>query len=191
MSGLGLDISLLLALKIDCPNVNKSLKSKLGKELRKRGATYFLDVVMLYSHGKQRFFRGYQMFERCNVNVDQFAIHFFAMHFCFNLPAVRREDYRGVSEATDVIMHYVMKHCQTRWLSVDKVLVRIIEQYENLKEYFLKTPPTLPGFKGKNEVNQTERYQRIRNVLTSKTALAYMSFIVHVSQDCNEFVVPL
>ena len=71
------------------------------------------------------------------------------------------------------------------------MLVRIIEQYENLKEYFLKTRPTLPGFKGKNGVNQTERHQRIKNVLTSKTALAYMSFIVHMCQDFKKFVVPL
>ena len=82
--------------------------------------------------------------------------------------------------------HYIIKHCQTRWLILDKVLVRIIKQYENLKEYFLKTLSTLLGFKGKNGVNQTERYQRIKNVLTSKTALAY---IIHVCQDFKEFVV--
>ena len=71
------------------------------------------------------------------------------------------------------------------------MVVRIVEQYENLKDYFLKTLPTLPGVKGKNRVNQTERYQRIKNVLTSKTALAYMSFIVHMCQDFKKFVVPL
>ena len=59
VSGLGLDINLLLALKIDCPNVNKSLKSKLGKELRKRGATYFLDVVTCSIHmAKNAFLEG-------------------------------------------------------------------------------------------------------------------------------------
>ena len=40
----------------------------------------------------------------------------------------------------------------------------------------------LPEFKGKNGASQTERYQRIKNVLASKTPLAYMSFIVHVCQ---------
>ena len=59
------------------------------------------------------------------------------------------------------------------------------------RNIFLKTLSTLPGFKGKNRVNQTERYQRIKNVLTSKTALAYMSFIVHMCQDFKKFVVPL
>ena len=122
------------------------------------------------------------------VNVDQFAID---LHFFFKLSAARREDYRGVSKLTEVTTHYVIKHCQTCWLSLDEVLGKIIEQYGNLKEYYFKTLPTLPGFKGENGVNQTERYQRIKNVLTSKTALAYMSFIVYVCQDFNEFVVPL
>ena len=69
--------------------------------------------------------------------------------------------------------------------------MKIIEQYKNLKEYFLKTLPTLPGFKGKNGVSQTELYQRLENVLTSETALTCKSFIVHVCQDFKEFVVPL
>ena len=90
-----------------------------------------------------------------------------------------------MSELTDVTTHYVINHCQTCWLSLDKVLVRI------LKEYFLKTLPTLPGYKGKNEINQIERFQKIKNVLTSNTDLAYMSFIVHVRQDFKEFVVSL
>ena len=81
-------------------------------------------------------------------------------------------------ELTDVTTHYVIKHCQTCWLSLGKVLVRIIEQYQDLKEYIRKTLPMLPGFKGKNVANQTERYQIIMNVLTSKAALPYMSFIV-------------
>ena len=72
-----------------------------------------------------------------------------------------------------------------------KTLPNPIEQHKNLKEYFLKALSTLPGFKGKNEINQTECYQRIKNILTSKTAFAYMSFIVHLCQDFKEFVVPL
>ena len=114
-----------------------------------------------------------------NINVDQFAID---LHFFVKLSAVRREHYRGLSELTNVTMHYVIKYCETRWLSLDEVLVGIIKQYENLKEYFLKTVHTLAGFNGKNGVNQNECYQRIKNVLTSKTAPAYMLFIVHVSR---------
>ena len=64
MRDLGLDFKLLLALGIDGPNANKSFKPKLAEELQTKGATHFLDVGMFYSHRKQRFFRGYQMFER-------------------------------------------------------------------------------------------------------------------------------
>ena len=71
------------------------------------------------------------------------------------------------------------------------MLGRIIEQYENLKRYFLKTLPILPEFKGKSGVNQTERYQRIKDVLASKAALAYILFIVPVCQGFKEFVLPL
>ena len=96
-----------------------------------------------------------------------------------------------MSESTDVTMHYVIKHWQIHWLSLDKVLGRIIKQYENLKGYFLKTLPMLPEFKGKSGVSQTERYQRIKNVMASKTALAYMSLIAHVCQGFKEFIFPL
>ena len=64
MRDLGLDFKLLLALGIDGPNANKSFKPKLAEELQTKGSTHFLDVGTFYSHRKQRFFRGYQMFER-------------------------------------------------------------------------------------------------------------------------------
>ena len=148
--------------------------------------THFLDVGTC-SIANNAFLEGIKCLKD-NVNVDQFAID---LHFFFKLSAARREDYRGVSELTDVTTHYVIRHCQIRWLCLDKVLMRTIEQYKDLKEYFLKTLLTLPPFNGKNGANQTEHYKRIKNVLTSKTALAYVSFIVHVCQDFKEFLVPL
>ena len=78
-----------------------------------------------------------------------------------------------------------------RTLSLDKVSVRIIEQYENLNEYYLKTLPKLLGFRGKNGVEQTERYQRIKSNLNNSGALAYMSFVAYIAQDFKNFVLPL
>ena len=140
--------------------------------------THFVDIGTC-SIANNAFLEGIKCLKD-NVNVDQFAID---LHFFFKLSAARGEDYRGVSELTDVTTHFVIRYCQIRWLSLDKVLIRTIEQYKNLKEYFLKTQLTLPPYKGKNGANQTEHYKRIKNVLTSKTALAYVSFIVHVCQD--------
>ena len=120
VSDLGLDFNLLLALGIDSPNINKSFKSKHAEELQIRGAIHFLDVytcsIDIANNG---ILEGIKCLKD-NVNVDPFAID---LHFFFKLSAARREDYRGVSELTDVTTHYIIKRCQTRWLILDKVLV--------------------------------------------------------------------
>ena len=42
----------------------------------------------------------------------------------------------------------IEKYCETQWLSLQNVLVKIMEQWENLSEYVLKKVPTLAGFNG-------------------------------------------
>ena len=141
----GWDFNLLLVLGIES---FKSFKSKLAVQRQKRGATHFLDVGTCSTHvANNAFLEGIKCLKD-NVNVDQFAID---LHLFFKLSAARREDYRGVSELKDVTTHYVIKYCQTRWLSLDKVLVRNVEQYENLKEYFLKHCLRFRDLKGKME----------------------------------------
>ena len=94
----------MLALRIDGPNVNKSFKSKLAEELQEIRAAHFLDVVTCSIHiASNAFLEGIRCLKD-SVNVDQFAID---LHFSVKLSATRREDYRGVSELTDVTMHYV------------------------------------------------------------------------------------
>ena len=83
-----------------------------------------------------------------------------------------------------------MKHIQTRWLSLDRVLVRILEQYQNLKCYFLERLPELPGFKGKNGIRETERYQRIIKGLKNPLTRPYMSFVINVAQQFKSFLIP-
>ena len=54
--------------------------------------------------------------------------------------SARREDYRSLSSLTNVAAEYAKK-TSIRWLSMKYVAVRILEQYDNLKEYFLKFLP--------------------------------------------------
>jgi len=90
---------------------------------------------------------------------------------------------------TDETAHFVLKHCQTRWLSLDKVLVRIIVQIDHLKVYFLEFLPKQPRFKGKSGIQQTERYQRIRENLTNRLLLPSMAFIVHLADTYKKFII--
>ena len=48
--------------------------------------------------------------------------------------------------------------------------------------------PTLPGFKNKNRIRESERYQRIKNALTNPATKIYMSFVINVAHNFKEFV---
>ena len=113
------------------------------------------------------------------------------MHFFFKHSAARREDYVSVSSITDITSQFVLQHCQSWWLSLDRVVVRIAEQFENLKEYFLVKLPLLPGFTGKNGIWETDCYQRIRKALTDLKTKIYMSFIIHFAQNFKDYLIYL
>ena len=69
-------------------------------------------------------------------------------------------------------------------------LVRIMEQFENLKEYFLVKLPSMPGFNGKNGIRETENYQRIRKAFNEPKTKIYMSFVINLSQSFKGFILP-
>ena len=73
--------------------------------------------------------------------------------------------------------HYVKKHGPTRWLSMKQIRVRVLEQLENLFEYFLSFLPKQRGLK------RSERYERIAEQLNRPDIEAYLAFILFVLQD--------
>jgi len=185
---LGLDVSYLLSIGMDGPNVNKCFENKLRNDLEESHKTKMLDLGTCALHAANNAFNeGLKVF-RTHVNLDQFAID---LHFFFKYSAARREDLKHMSDLTETTTQYVLKHCQTRWLSLDKVLVRIIEQLPNLKKYFLEFLPTTPRFKGKSGIGQTERYQRIKSHLNHPELILLMSVVVNVAKDFKQFLVPL
>ena len=74
---------------------------------------------------------------------------------------------------TDVTAEYLLKYCSTRWLYIGKV-VGIMEQMENIKEYFLTFLSAQKGFMNKNGVGNTEHYQRIKKALNNDQLLLLM-----------------
>ena len=61
-----------------------------------------------------------------------------------------------------------------------------LEQYVNLKEYFLTFLPKQKGFN--STVAKTTRYQRIKAVLVEPMSEAYLSFMVFAVQDFESFL---
>ena len=185
---LGLKTPYLLSLGMDGPNVSKSFAEKLSVELKSVDNTSYIDVGSCSLHTCNNAFAEALKTLKETINLDQIPID---LHFFFKHSAARREDYVSVSSITDVTTQFLLKHCQSRWLSLDRVLVRIVEQFKNLKEYFFVKLPSLPGFTGKNGIRETDRYQRIRKALTDPKTKIYMPFIINLAQNFKDFILPL
>ena len=50
----------------------------------------------------------------------------------------------------------MLKHVSTRWISIQDVLIRVLEQFSNLKKYFLQVLPEQKRFKGKSGIGSFE-----------------------------------
>ena len=80
------------------------------------------------------------------------------------------------------------KHVESRWLSIDCSLVRILEQMENLRDCFLKEIPKQKGFNQKNGLANDDLYKAEKPKAEKPKAKIYMSFVVFISQSFNCFL---
>ena len=119
-----------------------------------------------------------------DVDLDQFAVD---LHSFFKFSAKRVQEFLEVETEAKKMQ----RHVTTRWLSIQNVLVKILDQFENLKTYFLVKLPAEPDFNYKNGVANTTRYQNIKKVLTKKKIKSIMSAVACFAQDFKSFVVPL
>ena len=115
-------------------------------------------------------------FDQFNVDLNSF----------FKLSSACREDYSSVSELTNIIAQYMIKHTSTRWLTLKFVGVRIIEQWENLHQYFFTFLSTQSNFK--SSVKETARYKHICETLKHDKSILYISFMTFVGQISEKFL---
>ena len=120
MEELKLNLSLLLVLGMDGPCVNRSFEKKLKARLEEIYATQILDIGTCSLHiVNNAFLEGLKELKN-EINLDEFAID---LHFFMKYSAARREDYVNIVSVTETTAHFLLRHCTTRWLSLDKVLV--------------------------------------------------------------------
>lgn len=176
------DIDFLLQIEMDGPNLNLLFHKLLTKELLENNDKTIIDIGTC---GLHNIHNGFSVaLKELGFDFDGFAHD---LWFFFKNSSARREDYKLTELITEVESAIVLRHVSSRWLTLKKVLIRIIGQWENLKEYFLKFLPTQKGFK--KNIETTARYQSIKKYLTSKTSLLYMSFAVYVADMLEEFLI--
>lgn len=72
--------------------------------------------------------------------------------------------------------HKFLKHVECRWLSLQPAVLRILEQLEGLKRYFLTVLP-----EKQPSVTSNQRYIRITRQLQSHDLVAQMHFLICVA----------
>ena len=81
------------------------------------------------------------------------------LHFFFKYSSARRNDLLRMQDLTNITAHFLKQPSATRWIAMKYVAVRVLDQYPNIKEYFLKFLPKQKTFR--STVEKTDRKKRI------------------------------
>lgn len=156
----------------DGPNVNKKIMRLLDQNRCEKGGSKLVDVGPCILHVVHNGFRaGFVVFERVEdliVDLNEW--------FNTSYSACRREDYELIQIEEVVNRHVLLKHANTRWLTLKPAIERLQEQWPALVKYF----STL-------EKQKSERYTRIRRTLDDPTTPAKLAFISQMSTDFCSF----
>ena len=189
MERLKLETESILSLGMDGPNVNLSFKRKLESELVKKN-TKIIDVgscpLHIAANGFLEVLKSLQ--SEAGIDLDQIVLDLYGF---FKYSAKRIKDYLSVKEFTDLQGRRMLKHVSTRWVSIQDVLIRILEQLPNLVKYFLTDLPNEPGFTNKSGVGNQERYIRIKKALLNKKLPVVAYSVIFVAKSFNDFLVKL
>ena len=142
---------------MDGPNVNLKFQQDLAKYFDEKGVL-FLNIDTCLLHKVHGLFK--HDIKSLPIDIDQFTVD---LHGFFKLPSVQREDYKEIEDVTDVTAHYDLRHLSVPWLTLKFVLVRIIEQWENQRTYFLEFLPKQKIFK--REIKTIHCYVNIKEGL--------------------------
>ena len=127
-----LDINYLLHIGMNGPNVNlKFQKLLMNADILTNINKLFWAIGICPLYVVHNSFR--KGVAALNFDVGQHALD---IHFSFKLSAGRRADYKSIGDVTNIVSEYAIKHSTTSWVTLRKVVVQLIEQHENLKEYF-------------------------------------------------------
>ena len=128
-----LRLSRLQSLESDGPNVNN--KNVRNNEqisfLPERKGKVLVNICTCNLHVYHNAFqKGLQVF---GEDLSELVI---SLYISFKLTASRHEDYGEVQRKLGKLPHKFLKHVESRWLTLTPALLRIVEQFDGLKQYF-------------------------------------------------------
>ena len=95
----------------------------------------------------------------------------------FDFSANRREDLQEYQDFTDVERLAIIKHCATRWLSLERCTKRTINQWPALRSYF----------NSHNDVEKPGRVRRVAEWLAGDDMRLTFEFLSYILPELNAF----
>lgn len=108
------------------------------------------------------------------LDVDDFFVD---LYYFFDKSAKRKEEFRAFQDFVGVKELKILKHCPTRWLSLEKVIKRLLQQWDALHAYFDK----------ESENNHAARVLRLNNHLKSLKTKLYFLFLDYALDSLCKF----
>ena len=177
-----LNVRKLLQLSMDGPNVNLSFQRKMNADLLEKGVHKLIDIGTCSLHPVHTaFMKG---IESLPFDVEEFSNDVYSW---FKLSSARREDYSEVQsqELLDTVGEFFLRPVSSRWLSMEPVCRRLIEQFRVIKKYFLVT---IPNSSTGKSVGSGDRYKRIRAAVSDPSTLVYLNFIAYLASNLTPFL---
>lgn len=177
-----LDARKLLQLSMDGPAVNLSFQRKMNAHLQQKGVDNVIDIGTCSLHPVHTAFT--KGIETLQFDVDQFANDVFTW---FKLSSARREDYKEVrsEELLETAGEFFLRPVSSRWLSIEPVCRRLIEQFSVLKKYF---EVAIPKASNSKSVCSGDRYKRIKTAVSDPATLVHLNFIAFVASNLTPFL---
>ena len=104
--------------------------------------------------------------------------------FWFSRSPSRREDYLNVTKTlSNKVGKFIRRFIMTRWLDAGPIIERVIEQWLNLKEYFLQFIP----INNKISINN-QHYIQIKLILQTKIIFIRLNFLVFLYHNIYKHI---
>ncbi|XP_048511379.1 uncharacterized protein LOC125500995 [Athalia rosae] len=169
----GLPVHRLLMLGSDGPNVNKKVFRLVNEHAKIGRNKGLLDIGTCNIHiVHNAFLKG---LEQLGHNVSQLAIQVF---YYFDGWPKRWEDYTIIQQNCSVPFHRFIKHVPSRWLTLQDSARRLLEQWEAIREFFLKAVP-------KQKQLPSKHGDDIATTLKNPTLKAEICFVIE-SADVHQ-----
>lgn len=182
--GFQLPLAQLISLGSDGPNVNKTIWTFINEHMKKGGLPGMLAFIPCNLHVVHNAFRsGLNVF---GEDAEQLVLDLFLY---LKASACRKEDFLESQLDLGLDDDMLIKHVQSRWLTLIPAVKRVKEKLEAVNKYIFKDlPKAAKETKTERALEGNERYKRICRKLKDPAVTAQLHFLESLEPVFHPFL---